>query len=86
MVKSTCCSGRGPRFSSQYVHGGSQPPVMPVPGNLTGLCQYCVHGAIHTCKQNTYTHKSTKNLKDMYNNNDDDDDDDVVTPYIGRVL
>ena len=33
VVKSTCCSSRGPRFSSQNPHG-SQPSVTPVPGHL----------------------------------------------------
>ena len=32
-VKSTCCSCRGPRFSSQRPHGGPQPSVTPVPGD-----------------------------------------------------
>jgi hypothetical protein len=28
VVKSTDCSSRGPEFSSQQLHGGSQPSVM----------------------------------------------------------
>lgn len=32
-VESPGCTGGG--FSSQYLHGGSQPPVTPVSGDLT---------------------------------------------------
>lgn len=62
-VKSTDCSHRGPGFSFQHPHNGSQPLVtLSVPGNPTpssGLCQYCIH-AVHryTGRLNTYAHKN----------------------------
>ena len=34
MVKSIGCSSRGPEFNSQHPHGGSQPSVTPVLGDL----------------------------------------------------
>jgi hypothetical protein len=34
VVKSTGCSYRAPRFNSQHPHGGSQPSIIPVPGDL----------------------------------------------------
>ena len=33
-VKSTGCSSRGAGFNSQHPHGGSEPSVTPVPGDL----------------------------------------------------
>ena len=35
VVKNTGCSSRGPRFNSQYPHGGSQLSVTSVPGDPT---------------------------------------------------
>jgi hypothetical protein len=35
--KSTGCSFKGLRFTSQYPHGSSQLSVTPVPGDLTDL-------------------------------------------------
>jgi hypothetical protein len=38
----------GPGFSSQNPHGGSQPSVTPVPGDMTfssDLHVHCTHGA-----------------------------------------
>jgi hypothetical protein len=37
MDKSTGCSSRGPGFDSQHLHGGSQPPMTPVPGDLLAI-------------------------------------------------
>jgi hypothetical protein len=34
VVKSTGCFSRGPEFDSQHLHGGSQPSVAPVPGDI----------------------------------------------------
>ena len=34
MAKSTGFSSIGPGFNSQHPHGGSQPSVTPVPGDL----------------------------------------------------
>jgi hypothetical protein len=61
LTKSTRCSCRGPGFSSQCPHGGSQPCISPVSrGQMpsSDLCVQCtpmVH--IHASKQNTHTHK-----------------------------
>ena len=41
-VKTTCCSCRGPRFSSLHPRGSSQSSVTPVPGDpmpSSGLCE-----------------------------------------------
>jgi hypothetical protein len=32
-VKSICCPCRGPKVSSQHLHGGSQLPITPFPGD-----------------------------------------------------
>ena len=61
--KSSRCSSRRPGFNSQPPHGGSQPSVTSVPGNLTasdGVHEYCtVH--IHMCRQAPPTHKNKIN-------------------------
>lgn len=52
-VLSVCCSGRGPGFSSQDLHGNSQPSVklMPFwPQQASGMFVMYVH----TCRQNTH--------------------------------
>lgn len=52
-VQSVCCSGRGPKFSSQDPHGNSQPSVklMPFwPQQASGMFVMYVH----TCRQNTH--------------------------------
>ena len=53
--KSTGCSSRGPKFSSQHLHGSTLPLVTLVLGDLMppfGLCGHCTH-VVHmqTCKQ-----------------------------------
>jgi hypothetical protein len=48
-VKNIYCSCRGP--GSQHPHGGSQPFVSPVPGNLTSssdLFGHCTYEHIYT--------------------------------------
>jgi hypothetical protein len=45
LVKSTWCSFRGPSFHFQHLHGGLQPLVTPVPGDLTPSCILCRHQA-----------------------------------------
>lgn len=35
VVRSICCSCRGPEFDSQHLRDGSQPSVTPVPEDLT---------------------------------------------------
>jgi hypothetical protein len=37
VVKSTGCSSKGPRFNSQYPHGGSQLSITSVPGESNAL-------------------------------------------------
>ena len=37
VVKSTCCSSWGPRFSSQHLHGSSQPSISAIPATLRPL-------------------------------------------------
>ena len=52
-VKSTCCSCRGPRFSSQRPHGGPQPSVTPVPGDPSSPLKeltHMIHAHTHTQK------------------------------------
>lgn len=34
VVKKSCYSSREPGFDSQHLHGGSQPSVAPVPGDI----------------------------------------------------
>lgn len=45
VVKRTCCFCRGHRVDPLDQHGGSQPPVTPVPGATMMLFMYsrCVH-------------------------------------------
>lgn len=43
VVKSTCCSCRGLRFDSQNLHGGPQPSVTPVPGDLMPSSELSKH-------------------------------------------
>ena len=46
LVKSSCCSYRGPRFSSQHSHDSSQPSVTLVPGDQipsSGLHGHYMH-------------------------------------------
>lgn len=52
-VKTTCCSCRGPRFSSQHPHGGSKPSVTPVLQNLVPSSDLFKHQAGSWC---IYTH------------------------------
>jgi hypothetical protein len=37
------CSSRGPRFNSQHLHGRTQPPLTPVPGDLMPSSGYFRH-------------------------------------------
>lgn len=41
----TGCSSIGPRFDTQTLHGGSQPPETPVPGDAvpSGLLRHQAH-------------------------------------------
>ena len=43
-IKITYCSYEGPDFGSQPPHGGSQPPVTPVPG---GSSTFGLYGCLH---------------------------------------
>jgi hypothetical protein len=54
VAKSTSCSSRGPGFSSQHPHGGSQLFITPVQGDLMPF-KDTRH--MHTSRQNTHTHK-----------------------------
>jgi hypothetical protein len=45
MAKSTGCSGKGSDFDSLHKHGGSQPPVTLVPGDLTSSSGLLGHQA-----------------------------------------
>lgn len=47
-VKRTCCSCRGPGFSSQNMHGGSQPLVTPVLGDVTPSLDLWGHQSWYT--------------------------------------
>jgi hypothetical protein len=49
-IESTDCSSNRPRVNSQHPHGGSQPSIIPVPGDLTPSHR-------HICSQNTNAHK-----------------------------
>lgn len=53
-VKSICCSYKGLKFSSQYLHGGSYPSIPLVPGDLTPLPLQALHTPY------VYTHMQTK--------------------------
>jgi hypothetical protein len=68
MVKSTCCSSRGPRFNSQH----SQPSITPVPGESyilfwplwelhAHIAQTYIQANIHTYKIK-YIYKISKNM------------------------
>lgn len=52
------CYHRGPEFGSQYSHGGSQPSVTPVSGDLTssGLLRHAHVTQTHM-QANIHTHK-----------------------------
>jgi len=52
VVKSTCCSCRGPRFDSQHPRGGSPLPLAP--------CTHVVH--THTHRQICHRHKTIKTV------------------------
>lgn len=63
MVKNTCFCGRGLRFNSQDLHGGTQTPTVLVPGDPTPFSHlhkvlgiHVVH-TIYTCRQKYSTHK-----------------------------
>lgn len=61
-LKNTCCCYRGPGVDAQNLHCGSQPSIMPVPGDLappsgcTGHYAHVMHR--HICSQTTHTHKN----------------------------
>ena len=48
MVKSTCCSYKGPRFESSDLHGGSQLSLNPAPRNLIPPFDLCNHVYTYT--------------------------------------
>lgn len=50
VIKNTCCSWRGPRFSSQHLHDSSHRFVIPVPGESNDLS---VHVHVYRCLQRT---------------------------------
>lgn len=58
--KSTDCSSRKPRLYSQYPQGSSQPPLIPVLGDLIpfpGFLRYCTNVIYrNTCRLNNHTH------------------------------
>jgi hypothetical protein len=58
LVKTTGCSSRERRLSSQHPHGCSRLPVTPVPGLLTPSHR-------HTCQQNTNKHAYIQYLKPL---------------------
>lgn len=53
-----------PPFSSQIPYGGSQLPIIQVPGDLMpfyDLLKHCMYMILRfTCRQNTYIHKKYK--------------------------
>lgn len=52
---------KGSKFDSQHPHGGSQPPITPVPGDLTLLSD--LHELLHTDGTHTYTQACTHTSK-----------------------
>jgi hypothetical protein len=54
VVKSIGCSSRGPGFSSQYPHGGSQLHLTPFPGDL--MPYFGLHGHGMHMPSHTHTH------------------------------
>ena len=72
VIKNTGCSCRGPRFSSQHPHGGSQPSVTPAPGNLMPSSGLSWHPPTHT-ETPTYTHKQVKQNRRIQRNQGGED-------------
>lgn len=69
--KSACCSGKGPRFNSQYPHSGSEPSTATVWEDVM-TSALCGHQASMWCtyiyvRQNTHDHKIKQNLKVVIN-------------------
>lgn len=66
MAKSTCCSYRGPGYSSQHPHGGSQLSVTAVVGDpMTSVTGVHVLN-IYTRRQNIHMHKININKSEKY--------------------
>ena len=68
LVWNTCCSHRGPRFSSQHPHGSSQLSVTLVLGDLVyslaSVGKRHMHAVkMYTQRPNTHTHKNKEILK-----------------------
>ena len=63
VVKRTGCACRGPRFSPQHPHVGSQPSITPVPGDLVTFSGLEGH---HT-QRSTYTYNADKALNSHKN-------------------
>jgi hypothetical protein len=64
VAKSSDCSPRGFAFNSQHPHGGSQPPVIPVPGYPMSFLDLQRHRAHrHKFKQNIHICKINKQTK-----------------------
>lgn len=66
VIGSTGCSEGGSGFGSYHPHGSLQLAVIPVSTNpvlSSGLCGHLCMQAVHmhTCGQNTHTHKTIKN-------------------------
>lgn len=67
MVQTTHSSSRRLEFNSQHSHGGSQPSVVPVPGDPMSLA--ALSDVVHrrVCRQNTHT-PTTDDCKCKSNN------------------
>lgn len=61
-LRGACCSCRGPEFSSQHPHAGSQPPVTPVPGGSDVLFWSMWHTYIHSNKPPIHIKSKSKSL------------------------
>lgn len=59
MVKNTCYSWRGPQFSSQHSHDGSQTSMIPVQKDLVPSSDLGGH-QVHVWCTNIYTGKTHK--------------------------
>lgn len=62
VVKSTGCSFRGPGFSSQPTHVGSQLSAAPIPGYAMSSSGHCRHKA-HRGYTDIYTSKTATHIK-----------------------
>ena len=65
-IKSTCCSWREQRFSSQDPHNGAQPFVILEPGDLASCSSFYEH---KTCMLNKYKHAQSRQFNNKTNQN-----------------